>query len=47
MTEKDKFDCTDCKHYGGCYLRQHKDNDEPCKDIELDEWVKGADEEKK
>jgi len=28
--------CTDCRHFGNCCLRRHKDNDEPCEDFEVD-----------
>lgn len=30
MAEEEKKNCTDCKHFGMCWLRRHKDNDEPC-----------------
>lgn len=39
MTEEQK-NCTDCKHFGMCWLRRHKDNDEPCEDFEVEEWEK-------
>ncbi len=35
--EKKEKDCTDCIHYGICYLRRHRENKDdvtPCKDIE-------------
>lgn len=41
--KKDKsYDCTDCKHFGICYLRRNRANREdvtPCDDIELDELL--------
>ena len=43
MTDKEeqkKKNCTDCRHFGMCWLRRHKDNDEPCEDFELEEWDK-------
>lgn len=36
------YDCTDCKHFGNCYLRRHRSNRDdatPCDDIELDELL--------
>ena len=33
-------DCTDCKHFGCCYLRRKKNNNEPCEDFEVDDWEK-------
>ena len=36
------YDCTDCKHFGICYLRRNRANREdvtPCDDIELDELL--------
>lgn len=40
MTKEElEKDCTDCKHYAICYLRRHKDNDNPCEDFEEDEWM--------
>lgn len=32
------IDCTNCIHYGHCYLRRHREDKEdvtPCKDIEV------------
>lgn len=41
--KKDRsYDCTDCKHFGICYLRRNRANREdvtPCDDIELDELL--------
>jgi len=36
-----KYDCTDCIHFGVCYLRRHgKTDNVACDDIELDHWNK-------
>lgn len=40
--EQKEKDCTDCVHFGCCYLRRHRENKEdvtPCKDIEsIEKW---------
>ena len=37
--EKEK-NCTDCRHFGNCWLRRHKKDNKPCEDFELEEWDK-------
>ena len=36
--DQNEKDCTDCLHFGSCYLRRHRENKEdytPCEDIEV------------
>lgn len=38
MFEEKEKDCTDCMHFGTCFLIRHREagNVEPCKDFEFD-----------
>lgn len=41
MSDKKKYDCTDCVHFSICYLRRHgKTDNVACDDIELNPWDK-------
>lgn len=41
-------DCTDCIHYGECYLiARGRNPKDPCDDLELEPWYGGQNDEQK